>query len=73
MKKIYVTFTLGNIFMCNVKKIAVNCENMEQARKVVSDAYSIDGVKYLKIRQCGKPTSDRLFITYDEYFKYAWY
>ena len=73
MKNIYVTFALSNIFMRNAKKIAVTCENMDDAREVGQDAYSLDGIKNVRIRKCGKPTSDRLFITYDEYFKYTWY
>lgn len=72
MKTIYVTFTVPHLFQED-EKVAVMCENMDDAREVGQDAYSIDGIKNVRIRKCGKPRN-RLIMSYDNYWEYEeWY
>ena len=69
MKKIYVTFTVPRLFQED-EKVAVRCESMEQAREVAQDANSLDGIKNIRLRKCGKP-KDRDIMSYDNYWEYG--
>ena len=69
MKKIYVTFTVPRLFQED-EKVAVRCESMEQAREVAQDANSLDGIKNIRLRKCGKP-KDRDVMSYDNYWEYG--
>lgn len=72
MKKVYVTFAVPHLFQSD-EKFAVKCENMDDAREVAQDAYSLDGIKNVRIRKCGKPCN-RLIMSYDNYWEYEeWY
>ena len=72
MKKVYVTFAVPHLFQSD-EKFAVKCENMDDAREVAQDAYSLDGIKNVRIRKCGKPRN-RLIMSYDNYWEYEeWY
>ena len=72
MKEIYVTFAVPHLFQSD-EKFAVKCENMDDAREVARDAYSLDGIKNVRIRKCGKPRN-RLIMSYDNYWEYEeWY
>ena len=72
MKTIYVTFAVPYLFQYD-EKFAVKCENMDDAREVAQDAYSLHGIKNVRIRKCGKPRN-REIMSYDNYWKYnKWY
>jgi hypothetical protein len=68
MKTIYVTFTVLRLFHYD-EKFAVKCENMDSAREVAQDAFSLHGVKNVRIRKCGKPRN-REIMSYDNYWEY---
>ena len=68
MKTIYVTFAVPHLFQEN-EKFAVKCDGIEQAREVGQDAYSLDGIKNVRIRKCGKPRN-REIMSYDNYWEY---
>jgi hypothetical protein len=42
---------------------------MDKAREVAQDAYSLDGIKNIRFRKCGKPR-DRECMSYDNYWEY---
>ena len=65
---VYVTFTVSHLYYDD-EKFAVKCENMDAAREVGQDAYSLDGVKNVRIRKCGRPC-DREVMSYDNYWEY---
>lgn len=72
MKTIYVTFAVPHLFQED-ERFAVKCENMDDAREVAQDAYSLDCIKNVRIRKCGKPRN-RLIMSYDNYWEYEeWY
>ena len=72
MNTIYVTFAVPHLFQQD-EKFAVKCDDMEQAREVGQDAYSLDGIKNVRIRKCGKPRN-REIMSYDNYWEYEeWY
>ena len=68
MKTIYVTFAVPHLFQED-EKFAVRCESMEQAKEVSQDANSLDGIKNIRLRKCGKP-KDRDVMSYDNYWEY---
>ena len=68
MNTIYVTFAVPHLFQQD-EKFAVKCDDMEQAREVGQDAYSLDGIKNVRIRKCGKPRN-REIMSYDNYWEY---
>jgi hypothetical protein len=65
---VYVTFSVPHLFQ-NDEKFAVKCEDMDKAREVAQDAYSLDGIKNVRFRKCGKPR-DRECMSYDNYWEY---
>jgi hypothetical protein len=65
---VFVTFSVSRRFQ-NDEKFAVKCENIDKAKEVANDAYSIDGIKNVRIRECGKPR-DRECMSYDNYWEY---
>jgi hypothetical protein len=71
MNTIYVTFAVPHLFQQD-EKFAVKCDDMEQAREVGQDAYSLDGIKNVRIRKCGKPRN-REIMPYDNYWEHKWY
>jgi hypothetical protein len=72
MKTIYVTFSVPHLFQED-EKFAVKCESMEQAKEVAQDANSLDGIKNIRLRKCGKPRN-REIMSYDNYLEYEeWY
>ena len=71
MTNFFVTFSVPHLFQ-NDEKFYVVCENDEQAKEVARDAYSLDGVKNIRIRKCSKPRN-RLPINYKEYWEYKWF
>ena len=68
MNTIYVTFAVPHLFQQD-EKFAVKCDDMEQAREVGQDAYSLDGIKNVRIRKCSKPRN-RKIMSYDNYWEY---
>jgi hypothetical protein len=42
---------------------------MDGAREVAQDAFSLDGIKNIRIRKCGKPLN-REIMSYDNYWEY---
>ena len=68
---IYVTFSVSQLFTKD-DKFAVECKDMEQAREVGQDAYSLDNIKNVRIRKCSKPVG-REILSYDDYMEYGWY
>ena len=72
MKKVYVTFSVPHLFQSD-EKFAVKCDDMEQAIEVAQDANSLDRIKNIRLRKCGKP-KDREVMSYDNYWEYdEWY
>jgi len=72
MKKVYVTFSVPHLFQSD-EKFAVKCDDMEQAREVAQDANSLNGIKNIRLRKCGKPRG-REVMSYDNYWEYdEWY
>ena len=69
--KIYVTFAVPHLFQED-EKFAVKCNSVDDARKVGEDAYSLDGIKNIRLRKCDKPRN-RVVIQYDDYWKYEWF
>lgn len=69
MKTIYVTFAVPHQFQSD-EKFAVKCENMDGAIEVAQDAFSLHGIKNVRIRKCGKPRN-REIMSYDNYWKYG--
>lgn len=68
---IYVTFTISRLFQED-EKFAVKCETEDEARAVAMDANSLDGVKNIRLRKCGKPRGRRILIY--NYFDFSnWY
>ena len=46
---------------------------MDDAREVAQDAYSLNGIKNVRIRKCGEPRN-REIMSYDNYWEYEeWY
>lgn len=68
MKPIYVTFSVPHLFQED-EKFAVKCDNMDMTREVAQDACSLDGIKNVRIRKCGKPHG-RDIMSYDNYWEY---
>ena len=64
----YVTFTKTFAFQED-RKFAVVCSTIDKVYEVAQDACSILGVKYVRIRKCGKPKG-REIIPYYDYFDY---
>lgn len=64
----YVTFTKTFAFQEYNRKYAVECSTIDKAYEVAQDACSILGVKYIRIRKCGKP-KDREIVSYSDYFE----
>ena len=62
MTNFFVTFSVPHLFQ-NDEKFYVVCENDEQAKEVARDAYSLDGVKNIRIRKCSKHVIDYLLTT----------
>ena len=72
MKKVYVTFSVPHLFQSD-EKFAVKCDDMEQAIEVAQDANSLNGIKNIRLRKCGKPRG-REVMSYDNYWEYKeWY
>ena len=72
MKTIYVTFAVPHLFQSD-EKFAVKCDDMEQAIEVAQDANSLNGIKNIRLRKCGKPRG-REVMSYDNYWEYEeWY
>ena len=72
MKKVYVTFSVPHLFQSD-EKFAVKCDDMEQAIEVAQDANSLNGIKNIRLRKCGKPRG-REVMSYDNYWEYEeWY
>lgn len=72
MEKVYVTFSVPHLFQED-EKFAVACKGMVQALTVSQDANSLDGIKNIRLRKCGKP-KDRHIMSYDNYWAYdEWY
>ncbi len=69
METIYVTFAVPHLFQED-EKFAVRCESMEKALEVARDANSLDGIKNIRLRKCGKPR-DRECMSYDNYWEYG--
>ena len=69
MATIYVTFTVPHMFQQD-EKFAVKCDDMEQAREVGQDANSLNGIKNVRIRTCGKPRK-REVMPYEKYWEYG--
>lgn len=65
---VFITFSVRRLYEDD-EKFAVCCENMEQAREVGQDAYSLAGVKNVRLRRCGKPR-DRECMSYHNYWEY---
>lgn len=65
---VFVTFSVSHLFQKD-KKFAVKCDGMDKAREVAQDAYSLDGIKNVRLRKCGKPRN-REYMSYDNYWKY---
>ena len=65
---VFVTFSVPHLFQAD-EKFAVRCKNMDDAREVGQDAYSLDGIKNVRIRKCGKPRN-REIMSYDNYWEY---
>ena len=65
---VFVTFSVPHLFQSD-EKFAVRCKDMDDAREVGQDAYSLDGIKNVRIRKCGKPCN-RLIMSYDNYWEY---
>ena len=73
MNNLYVTFA---VYDCPhyKRKIAVECKDIEKAKEVACDAYSVEGVVNVRLRRCGKPTKDRRVISYGQYWNFkTWY
>ena len=68
MKKIYITFNVP-MFFAPTKRIAVECDNEDQAREVGQDVYAYDGTKYIRMRKCGKPRN-REIVSYEDWWHY---
>jgi hypothetical protein len=66
--EVYVTFSVPHLFQSD-EKFAVKCENMDKTREVAQDAYSLDGIKNVRIRKCGKPRN-REIMSHDNYWEY---
>ena len=60
--KYYVTFQFRRLFS-PVERYAVQCVNFEQAQEVASDAYSLDGIMYLRISTSPRLSKDVKIIT----------
>ena len=75
---VYVTFHVPQLvysdkqFVVESKKFAVGCKTEDEAMEVAHDANSLDGVKNIRFRKCGKPYGRRI-LTYSGYFNYIWY
>lgn len=67
-KDVFVTFSVPHLFQSD-EKFAVRCKDMDDAREVGQDAYSLDGIKNVRIRKCGKPRN-REVMSYDNYWEY---
>jgi hypothetical protein len=61
--KTLVTFDL-------LKKYVVVCKNYEIAQKIAANAYSLDGIKYLRINKCGRTNvKNPIILTPEEFIK----
>lgn len=70
---IYVTFCIPQLIREDTK-IAVKCQTEGQAIEVAQDAYSLAGIKNIRLRKCGRPRKGRRIVAYEEYYKYhMWY
>ena len=74
---VYVTFRIQKVhysptIFFGEEKYSVACDNMDDAYEVAQDAVSLDGVKNVRIRKCGKPYG-RNQMAHDEYFEYKWW
>lgn len=69
---VFVTFSVPHLFQAD-EKFAVRCKDMDQAREVAADAYSLDAIKNIRFRRCGKP-SNRNIMSFDNYWEFdEWY
>lgn len=70
---VYVTFCVPQLIREDTK-IAVECQTEDQAIEVAQDAYSLEGIKNIRLRKCGRPRKGRRFVPYDAYWSYeSWY
>ena len=65
---VFVTFSVSHLSQTD-EKFAVRCKNMDDAREVGQDACSLNRIKNVRIRKCGKPR-DREIMSYDNYWEY---
>lgn len=65
----YVTFQIRYVTKNKPLKIAVKAFCYEDAREIAADAYSIDGINYLRINRCGRVSKDYEKLSISEYRK----
>lgn len=63
----FVTFQIKKVTSSTADKFAVICTNESMLKDVLTDAYSIDGITYLRINRCGKLNAQVVRLTYEEY------
>ena len=66
---IYVTFSVSQLSYSDKKKFAVGCNTEDEAMAVAHDANSLNCVKQIRFRKCGKPYG-RQILSYSDYFSY---
>lgn len=71
MKKNYITFQFPN-GLWNWIRVAVECKDIEEMRDIASDAYSIDGVRYIRFNKNGRLHKDTKVISADFYLNGNW-
>ena len=72
--KRYVTFQMkpgdfAKAMGIETKYYAVECNNDEEAKEIMSDAYSIDGVTYIRVNKGTARMKGRQVLSVEEYKK----
>lgn len=67
----YVTFNVRNLpcFGGKIDRYAIKCKNIEQAKEIAADVYSIDGISYLRINEKSKPHKNARVFDGNRYFE----
>lgn len=68
LKRFYVTFQIKYVHYKTIK-IAVETFCIEDAKEILHDAYSINGISYLRLNKCGRLSNDYIKMSIKAYKK----
>ena len=70
-KRMYVTFTIGNVVLGD-RKVAFACKSEEEMREVSAEVYSYDGISNIRWRKSSAPKDREIYEFEDLYNSIKW-